>query len=458
MTIELQVENFQSWEKFGLTLDGLTVLVGASNVGKSATNRALKALLRNTLNASQIRVGSTGIKIDAVIDGHRVIAERPKKDSVTYQVDGEGFSKLDGKIPERVADLGYGELVIGKVRLDPIFSKQFGSQFILEEGETALNTILGAFSSTEKLEFGKRTANLRIGERNAEAKVLAKEMRVVEERRAKIAPLAERATATQTLIDSLEPQIVRQEQVLALLDTLIVHTERLQRLQEVIAGVTVPDTEPVAHGIQVIQAVAVLAVTLARHQRIQVAVDQLVVPVADKAVQLHLQVLNAGQAATAQKRLQEAKAATDAIAVCVAGWTDIVNLFKHGKTLREAEEALTAFNSSSARSKTTIAALEEHTSEIDGLISEVTRLAKSIRQLDGLVTARQAGDVHTKALPGLETEIEQAQATLDRITTEHQAHQQALAVEAAQKQAAKEAAAAAAACAKCETCGSPLKK
>ncbi len=52
-----------------------------------------------------------------------------------------------------------GELVLGKVRLDPVFSRQFGSQFLLEKGDTALNIILGAFSSTEKLEDGKRVAN-----------------------------------------------------------------------------------------------------------------------------------------------------------------------------------------------------------------------------------------------------------------------------------------------------------
>jgi ABC-type phosphate/phosphonate transport system ATPase subunit len=69
MAIKLHGKDFQSWEEFDLNIEGRTAVVGPSNLGKSAIFRSLKGLVRNTLNANQLRVGSMLIQIEATIDG-----------------------------------------------------------------------------------------------------------------------------------------------------------------------------------------------------------------------------------------------------------------------------------------------------------------------------------------------------------------------------------------------------
>lgn len=447
MPIELHGENFQSWRKFDLTLDNLTVVVGSSNLGKSALVRSFKALVRNTLNAAQVRLGSEGIRIEAVIDGHHVIAERPRKDSVTYQVDGQDFQKLDGKIPQPVADLGMGLLEIGKVKLDPIFAGQFSEPFMLTATDGELNTILGAFSSTERLESGKKTANTRVAEKNAEAKVLAKNLRAVEARRSKLTVLAEQATAIQVEINTLEPVVERQQQTIKVLDELIAHRIRLTKLQIILDGVVIPGTEPVAASIERVQALQHLAARKIRRDKIQRVLDKLEVPAVEPVQRLLETAAAAGQAANSYVRKDRATATTDAIAACVETWTAIVSLFKYGKAVQEAEQALAAVKSS--RAKEVIVKLEKRSEKIDAAINEGTRLAAGIKGLNSLIAARTAAKVLDDALPPLLAEYDAALEALEAIKTEYQQYQLDEAAKAAHRKAHAELAAKQKACPKC---------
>lgn len=449
MAIELHGENFQSWEKFDLTLDGLSVVVGPSNLGKSAIFRSLMGLVRNSLGEAQIRRGSDGIRIEAVIDGHRIIATRPKKGSVSYEFDGEPFEKLDGAVPEKVADLGMGELRIGKVKLDPVFAKQFGRPFMLEEGDAAMNTILGAFSSTEKLENGKREANRRIAERNSEAKVIAKSLREVEERKAKLEPLATRATEIQAEIDRLEPKVARGEKLVTWLDSLIVHREKLDRLEKALGALHVPDLAPTAHGIQTIAAVTALESCKTRHERLRQVLDRLVIPDVGPATALRDTARHSHAAYLSTQRMNKAREAKAAIDICVVTWTEIVNLFKQVRATEEAERAVAAHANSQI--KQTLEELDQHTGKIDGLIFKVTSSSERIKRLDALIASREAINAKVASLAALGAELAEAQARVESIRAEHQKHQQEQAIaahQAAVRMAIEDH--------KCPACGEPL--
>lgn len=436
MAIELHGENFQSWERFDLHVEGLTVVVGPSNLGKSAITRLTKAILRNGLSAAQIRVGSDGVKGELTIDGHKVIAERSKRGTNTYNIDGKDLSKLGRTTPQELTDLGMGLIEIGKQKLDATFAGQFDSQFILDRSDEELNQILGAFSSTEQLEFGKRTANGRVSEKNAEAKVLAKNKQQINERILKLDALQVRADEIQTKIDALEPVIDRQQKAIAALESLIAHRTRLDTLRKVIASVKVPDTAPVAHSIQVVQAAARLVETRESHRRLRLVLKKLVVPDTATSQRSLAASLAAGQAAEASIKRSQAKRALTGIAACVTTWTEIVTLVKRGKAITEAEAAIAAKESSQARAY--ITRLDQHTAAITKLETEVKRLAAGIRGLDTLLTAREALEELRVKYPALMNEVKQAEALLEKITREHQEHQQAVAVAAARKAAEEE--------------------
>src|SRR5271156_1527253 len=171
--MKLQGTNFQSLQSFDLDISGLTVIVGPSNRGKSAVFRALRGLFRNELPAEYIKTGTEGLKLIATVDGTPIVAERKDGKSTTYLIGPKEFKKLAKTIPPELKAFGMNEVEVGEFTIDPIFSRQNGKQFLIDPdgySPMELNTILGAFASTEKLEGGKKAANLEIQHKNSEAK------------------------------------------------------------------------------------------------------------------------------------------------------------------------------------------------------------------------------------------------------------------------------------------------
>src|SRR5271157_5281260 len=239
--------NFQSLQSFDLDLSGLTVIVGPSNKGKSAVFRALKGLFRNALPAEYIRTGSDGLELTAILDGHIIAATRGKG-STQYKIDAKEFKKLNQQIPTELSAFGMNEVEVGDFKIDPIFARQHGKQFLVDsEGYSPmeLNTILGAFASTEKLEAGKKAANLEITHKNSEAKTLAEEVNASESRKASLEKIAVSASGIATRLQSLEPEVKVLEHKLYWLEQAAQRQSQLWPIQHCVSKLAVPDTAEV---------------------------------------------------------------------------------------------------------------------------------------------------------------------------------------------------------------------
>jgi len=451
LAVTLHIKNFQSWAEADLTAEGLTVIVGPGNTGKSALFRAFKGLVRNELNLNQVRVGGDGMEVEAVIDGVGVAAKRKRKGSTTYVVDKVDYAKLGGNVPDSLKDLKFEQVEIGDVRLDPIFASQFGGQFLIEETPTALNTILGAFSSTEKLESGKREANVRIADFNSQAKALAIEARVVEDRRARLEALSARATAIQAVIDELEPVIRRQEKTVAAIHLLIEQKARLaatkaalQRLQvpsvdEVTAGITlltaytnaadalqrynrtratldrlvIPDTEPVA--IQIKQATAFAAAykAVSHRQRLAAIAKRLVIPDTTVVETQYLIAENSTAAAQAMRRVRLANKCAAAIEVVIQHWVGIVKTHKLRKSYTEAEEALRLVRISPA--KKCLAKITACMAQVSDLIGKVERQHSKAKALAELAAVKREQGARVSALVEVERLYADAQSKVQEM-------------------------------------------
>jgi DNA repair exonuclease SbcCD ATPase subunit len=191
--VRLSGKNFQSWAEFDVEIDGLTVVTGPSDVGKSALFRALKGVLRNELPAEWVRNGQDEpMEVALDVGGHKISAQRRRKGSTTYVIDGQDFAKLAGGVPDQLKDLKFGEVVLGDFDCDPVFGRQNSAQFLIDPltyKPAEVNAVLGAFGGTEKLEHGKKEANLRKTQKDAEARTIAGQIRDAEERRAKLADM-----------------------------------------------------------------------------------------------------------------------------------------------------------------------------------------------------------------------------------------------------------------------------
>lgn len=78
--------------------DGLTVLIGPNNCGKSAIVTALQILCHNDNSTYVLRHGAKECSVIVeTVDGHRIQWNRKKSGSPSYVIDGEEFDRLRGE-------------------------------------------------------------------------------------------------------------------------------------------------------------------------------------------------------------------------------------------------------------------------------------------------------------------------------------------------------------------------
>ena len=241
--MQLRLQNFQSWESAELNIQGLTVIVGPSNLGKSAFIRALRGVIRNDIPDRRVRkvsgVKSVTARVSTDIEGMQVEASRTSgKGSVSYTVDGEEFTKLAGVPPPCIEALNYGLVEIGEHKFDPIFAGQFDGQFLLSSSPAEISAVLNAFSSTERLDRGRKVLTLRIATINAEAKALGKVMSRQEDDLASVAATLAQAQPAMAQVDTFTQTVTRLHRVTVALNTLFAARKRSAEVTETLAQVT----------------------------------------------------------------------------------------------------------------------------------------------------------------------------------------------------------------------------
>lgn len=175
--MDLEVTNFQSIEHVSVTLSGLTVLVGRSNLGKSAIVRALDALLTNPTGSDFVRHGDkcarkvSGNKtckcyseVTLKLDGHTVTWQ--KGDSThRYTVDGTLYDKVERGAPSFLVPLGLHPLGIGDDEVSLQVSSQWRPLFLLDrkgseiaEAVSGIGNLDRIHDALRKVESDKRQA------------------------------------------------------------------------------------------------------------------------------------------------------------------------------------------------------------------------------------------------------------------------------------------------------------
>jgi DNA repair exonuclease SbcCD ATPase subunit len=243
--VRLRGKNFQSWADFDLDINGLTMITGASDVGKSALFRALKGILRNELPADFVRDGQDdAMEVAVEVDNQKISAVRKRKGSTSYVINGADFAKLAKAIPDELKNLKFNEVMIGEFDIDPIFGRQNSAQFLIDPltyKPTEVNAILGAFGGTEKLEGGKKEANLRKTQKDAEARTLAGQIRESEERKAALEDMKVLGRTISDEADSIAQDIILLEMDIEALDEAFSCRQALVPLRQIMDALVLPD-------------------------------------------------------------------------------------------------------------------------------------------------------------------------------------------------------------------------
>ncbi len=140
MIRKIILENYMSHAKTVIEpAEGLTVLIGPNNCGKSAVVSALDTLCNNPSGDYMLRHGEKKVQVTVETDDDHIITWRRKGGTVSYIIDGREIYHLRGRLPEELHKF----LRLGKV--DPgdehsPFNVHFGQQkmpvFLLDEPES----------------------------------------------------------------------------------------------------------------------------------------------------------------------------------------------------------------------------------------------------------------------------------------------------------------------------------
>lgn len=182
--IRVQVKNFQSIAKSSVVIDGLTIVTGANNSGKSALMRAIRGVFTNTKGSGFVRHGEDSCEVTLEFaDGKKVVWEKGKTIN-RYTVNGKLLDKVGQGVPPEVEALGVQAIVAGNQSVWPQIAPQFtGQVFLLDQPGSVLAEALADVERVGKLaralkacESDKRQATAELKVRRADQKALALEL------------------------------------------------------------------------------------------------------------------------------------------------------------------------------------------------------------------------------------------------------------------------------------------
>jgi len=109
----LYVKHFQSLREVGIVLGRLTVVVGSTNVGKSALMRAVKAMVENRRGESFMFDGSADCQVSIDVGVDTVTWFKPLKKSAIFYLGGGSAGQPMRQVPQDMAIdvLGFPESV-----------------------------------------------------------------------------------------------------------------------------------------------------------------------------------------------------------------------------------------------------------------------------------------------------------------------------------------------------------
>jgi DNA repair ATPase RecN len=200
----ISIRNYQSLYDVDLELAPLTVIVGPSNVGKSAFVRAVTMLCSNARGTSFISHGQQLTTITAVTDHGTIVLRRGAKpnDNEYVLVDGQSqrhFKKLGGEVPIEVSQF------LGIDAKDPMnFAAQLDTPFLLSNSSSEVARVLGALTNVHVVFEGAREANRRKLGSAASLRVKSADLEQARERLESIRQLRQRREALELANKILE--------------------------------------------------------------------------------------------------------------------------------------------------------------------------------------------------------------------------------------------------------------
>lgn len=179
--MKVNIKNYEIIEDAELEFEnGLNIIVGETNEGKSSVFRAIKSAVFNELGDYFIRMGEsqTEVLIEDGEDEVKWTKRQNKSPSTVYEINGERFSKVGRTQFEKVADvLNIKEIKLTSNEKERVnFWKQMKYPFLLDKSSSQLFEFLSLSSEDDNLTKIIKEMNSDLGD--IESKIDKKEAKV----------------------------------------------------------------------------------------------------------------------------------------------------------------------------------------------------------------------------------------------------------------------------------------
>ncbi|HEX2970706.1 MAG TPA: AAA family ATPase [Tepidisphaeraceae bacterium] len=217
MLRRITLENFMSHAHTVIDLaEGLTVLVGPNNCGKSAVIEALRTVCTNLPAEMLVRHGQREARITVETDDNHTIVWRRKGATVSYIIDGREVHRLKGSVPDDLHQL----LRLPKVTtpqgdsFDIHFALQKSPMFLIDESGSKAAGFFSTSSDAEKLMQMQQRHREKVRNAKARHKDLTAEIERLAAQVQTLAPVDELATRVEQ-VEQEHAAIVEENQQLA---------------------------------------------------------------------------------------------------------------------------------------------------------------------------------------------------------------------------------------------------
>lgn len=250
MAIKVRIRNFQSIRDATIVVEGLTVITGRNNCGKSVVVRAIRAALTNAKGTGYVRYGTDKCIVEIDFgDGRSLYWEKGEKVKPMYVIDG-GQPIYPGQgVPQELAELGMVPVAAGGQAVWPQIASQFtGQMFLLDQPGSALAEVVADVDRVGHLNRALKACESDRRKVESELKVRRSD-EIMHAREVEFFDGLDEATGQVTQVEADAAKIEKIQKVVAGLTVLRDRIDGAQKVVGMLAGVekiSIPEDDQIA--------------------------------------------------------------------------------------------------------------------------------------------------------------------------------------------------------------------